>query len=89
MLDLRQCQIAFFPTNSDADVAYALSKLEGMAVLTVGESEEFAKRGGTLALVTRDQRVGFTVNLSASKRSNLTISSQLLSLATVIEGGKR
>lgn len=89
MLDLRQCQVAFFPTDSGADVDYALSKLEGMPVLTVGETEQFAQRGGTLALVTREQRVRFTVNLAASKRSRLKISSQLLNLATVIEEGKR
>ncbi len=89
MLDLRQCQVAFFPTDSGADVDYALSKLEGMPVLTVGETEDFAQRGGILALVTREQRVRFTVNLAASKRSRLTISSQLLNLATVIEEGKQ
>jgi len=88
MLDLRQCQIAFFPQSSGADVDYALSKLEGMPVLTVGETTDFARRGGSLALVTRDQRVGFTVNLAASKRSSLTISSQLLHLATVLEERK-
>lgn len=85
MLDLRQCQIAFFPSDSGADVDYALSKLDGMPVLTVGETEDFARRGGMLALITRDQRVGFAVNVAASKRSGIIVSSQLLGLATLIE----
>ena len=86
MLDLRQCHIAFFPSGSGADVDYALSKLQGMPVLTVGETENFAARGGVLALVTRNQRVRFTINRAASRDSQLTISSQLLNLATVIDG---
>jgi hypothetical protein len=88
MLDLRQCHAAFFPADSAADVDYALGKLQGAPVLTVGETDEFARRGGSLALVTRDQRVRFTVNLPASKRSGLNVSSQLLQLATVVGESK-
>jgi YfiR/HmsC-like len=86
MLDLGQCHAAFFPDDSDADVDYAFSKLRDAPVLTVGESEAFISRGGTLAFVTRDQRVQFTVHLAASKRAHLSVSSQLLQLATVVGG---
>jgi hypothetical protein len=85
MLDLRQCHAAFFPDDGAADVDYALGKLQGVPVLTVGENEQFARRGGSLALVTREQRVRFTINLQASKRAGLIVSSQLLQLATVVE----
>jgi hypothetical protein len=84
MLDLGQCHAAFFPDDSDADVDYAFSKLRDAPVLTVGESDAFIHRGGTLAFVTRDQRVQFTIHLAASKRAHLSVSSQLLQLATVV-----
>jgi hypothetical protein len=84
MLDLGQCHAAFFPFDSDADVDYALGRLRGSPVLTVGESDAFVNRGGMLALVTRDQRVQFTIHLAASKRAQLSVSSQLLQLATVV-----
>ena len=84
MLDLGQCHAAFFPLDTDADVDYALGKMRSAPLLTVGESDAFVNRGGTLALVTRDQRVQFTINLAASKRSQLAVSSQLLQLATVV-----
>ena len=84
MLDLGQCHAAFFPEGSDADVDYALGRLRGAPVLTVGESDAFVNRGGTLALVTRAQRVQFTIHLAASKRAQLSVSSQLLQLATVV-----
>lgn len=89
MLDLRQCHIAYFSTMSTADVDYALGKFAGMPVLTVGETDAFAERGGMFALVTRAQRVQFTINLPATKRAGLVVSSQLLQLATVIGEARR
>lgn len=85
MLDLRVCHAAFFASDSNADVDYALDKLRGLPVLTVGEAVEFARRGGMLALVTRDRRVTFAINLNASRRARLNVSSQFLQLATVVD----
>jgi hypothetical protein len=89
MLDVRQCHIAYFPTGSDADIDYALGKSEGLPLLTVGDAESFVHRGGMIALITRDQRIHFTVNVAATKRGGLIVSSQLLQLATVIEDKNR
>ena len=83
-LDLKQCHTAFFSQDATSDTDYALSKLQSLPVLTVGESADFAQRGGILSLLTRDQRVRFTINLSASKQAGLAVSSQLLQLATVV-----
>jgi uncharacterized protein DUF4154 len=82
--DLKQCHAAFFPRDTLSDANYALGKLQGMPVLTVGEAEDFAHRGGMLALITRDARVHFAFNLSVSKQAGLNVSSQLLQLATVV-----
>jgi len=86
MLDLRQCHAAFFPANTDTtvDVDYALGKLKGLPVLTVGEAEDFARRGGILALSMHEQRVKFALNLPVSKQAGLVVSAQLLQLATVV-----
>lgn len=84
MLDVRQCHIAYFPAATKADIDYALTSSAGAPVLTVGESEVFAKRGGMFALVTREQRVQFAVNVAATKRGGLVVSSQLLTLATLV-----
>ncbi len=84
MLDLRLCHAAFFPADGDADIDYALGKLKGVPVLTVGEAENFAHRGGILALFRRDQHVKFALNLPVSRQAGLAVSSQLLQLATVV-----
>ncbi|HYM34430.1 MAG TPA: YfiR family protein [Steroidobacteraceae bacterium] len=82
--DLRQCHAAFFPRDTVTDANYALGKLQGMPVLTVGEAEDFAHRGGMLALITQDARVHFALNIDASKQAGLKVSAQLLQLATVV-----
>ena len=84
MLDLRHCHAVFFPDDADADIDYALAKLRGLPVLTVGEAEDFAQRGGMLALFTRDARVTFAINVGASKEARLSVSAQLLQLAKVV-----
>jgi hypothetical protein len=84
MLDLQRCHAAYFPADAEGDVDYALSKLRALPVLTVGEGEHFARRGGILALTMRDQRVRFALNLRTSKQAGLTVSAQLLQLADVV-----
>ena len=83
-IDLHQCHAVFFTREHVKDSDYAIDKLRGLPILTVGEAHDFAARGGMLALLTRDQRVGLTFNLTVSKRAGLTVSSQLLKLSTVV-----
>jgi hypothetical protein len=85
MLDLRQCHAAYFAADAAGQIDYAADKLEGAPVLTVGNDKMFVERGGMLALIMNPERVSFLVNLSATKRARLGVSSQLLQLAAVYE----
>jgi hypothetical protein len=87
-LDLRQCHAVFFARQSEQDIDYALRGLNEWPVLTVGETDDFATRGGVLTLIIANDKIQFKVNLPASKRAQLAMSSQLLQLATVIGEGK-
>jgi hypothetical protein len=85
MLDLRQCHTAYFPSDAADQIAYVADKLQSAPVLTVGDNKGFVERGGMLSLIMNPERVSFLVALSATKRAQLGVSSQLLQLATVIE----
>jgi len=50
----------------------------------VGESEQFARSGGVIGFVIRDETVRFVVNDAARDRAGLRISSRMLSLAAAI-----
>ncbi|MEM6641185.1 MAG: YfiR family protein, partial [Pseudomonadota bacterium] len=54
-------------------------------VLTVSDAPDFALDGGVIELSTRDNRVQISINVSASKRAGLEISSQLLELAKIVD----
>lgn len=85
--DLLQCHVAVFAADAAVDVNYALVRLAGQPVLTIGASERFARSGGILALVNRDGRIAFVINNDAAKRAHLAVSSLLLQIATVVDGG--
>ena len=82
----RQPQILFLGENDPEQVRRALRTLRGQPVLTVGESSDFAARGGVVGFrVTDDGRVAFDVNLEQAERAGLKLSSQLLRVARIVE----
>lgn len=84
--DLLECHVVVFAADAAGDVNYALARLAGQPVLTIGASERFARSGGMIGLVNRDGRIAFVVNNDAAKRARLAISSLLLQIATVVPG---
>jgi hypothetical protein len=80
------CQVLFFGSN--ARIESALSRLQGRSILTVGELEGFAERGGMIGLVVDRGSVRFDINLAAIAAARLQVSSRLIELGRVV-GSKR
>lgn len=79
----RNCQIAFIGA-SDRETRSILDLLRGASTLTVGESPNFAKQGGMINFVLKDNRVQFEINVDAAEQAHLKISSKLLILARIV-----
>lgn len=62
----------------------AVEQLRDEPVLTVGEAEDFAIRGGMIELYFEARKLRFEINAGAADRSGLKISSNLLSLASAV-----
>ena len=78
------CALLFITRSEwhrDPDV---LRQVPEPGVVTVGESEEFARQGGVLAFVIQNETVRFAVNLAAQNRAQVRISSRMVSLASAI-----
>jgi hypothetical protein len=58
--------------------------LEGSYILTIGDTEGFGEKGVMINFIIRDNKVRFEINPEAARRAGLTISSKLLSLATIV-----
>jgi hypothetical protein len=82
---LSACHVVFVPSTQKDQAARIVSGLKGSSTLTVGETEGFALQGGIINLTIEENKVHFEVNPQAAKRAGLTISSQLLKLATIVQ----
>jgi hypothetical protein len=60
-----------------------------MGLLTIGDGEDFARRGGVIALVRQDSRFQFDINLAAAERAGLRVDATLLGLARQVGRWRR
>jgi|SRR4051812_15311798 hypothetical protein len=81
---LRECQMIFVGLPDHRRLGDILSELQGRPVLVVGEAEGFASAGGMVGFASREKRVGIEVNSAAARSARLKISSQLLSIAKIV-----
>lgn len=75
------CQVLFVGKSAGQDEESILAKIRRRSILVVGETPDFAREGGAINFVIRDNRLRFVVNLSATDMARLKLSSKLLSLA--------
>jgi hypothetical protein len=68
----------------DRTLDKTLEKVKGRGVLTVGETEGFARDGGMIALVNSGDHIQIEVNLEAVQSAGIRISSRVLNLATIV-----
>jgi len=85
---LVKCGIVYFGDASTGEIGKTLAKVEGRAVLTLGETDSFAHRGGMVGLVKADDHIQIVVNLPLMQRSGVKISSRVLNLAAIVRPGK-
>ncbi|MGH7701000.1 MAG: YfiR family protein [Gemmatimonadales bacterium] len=82
--EILTCHILFI-SQSEADrLDDIVAALRSRPILTVGDGETFARRGGVVRLVVERGRVRFHINLEAAAAARLTISSKLLRLAEIV-----
>ena len=82
------CQVLFISRSEADHLQTILAQLKNQSILTVSDAEGFSKEGGIIRFTTRENKIRLKINLGAAKAANLTISSQLLRLADVVEPGK-
>ena len=87
--DLRHCHILFVGQTDHLAPVAVLEEVRGAHVLTVGDVEDFAARGGMINFRMQGNQVRFEINAVAAEEEGLQISSQLLKLAVRLIGGKQ
>jgi len=86
--DAETCRILFISPSEDSRLPEILKVLEGRSVLTVGEENQFTRRGGMINFRLENNRVRLAINVAATERAGLKVSSQLLRIASIVEAGR-
>jgi len=81
---IRSCHVLYADIDARA-AARLIDTLKGAPVLVVTDFGQFAAMGGTTNLFVEEGRIRFAVNLEATVRARLRISSRLLSLAKLVK----
>ncbi len=82
--NLKTCHVLFVSSSERENLPEIVASLSGAAVLTTGDMDRFAKRGGIIKLTKKGNKIRFEINPKAAKRAGVKLSSYLLSLATII-----
>jgi hypothetical protein len=78
------CHILYVGLDRRAEMQRFLKNLNHMFVLSVGENSDFIKDGGTINIHRNADQAQFSIDLSKAISNGLSVSSDLLELATVI-----
>jgi hypothetical protein len=82
---LEPCEILFISSSEMTHLPEILSRLQRSPVLTVGEADRFARRGGMIGFYSEDNRVRLEVNRAAAERAGFRFSSKLLAVARLVK----
>jgi hypothetical protein len=78
------CHLFFLSRAERTRAGGVIERLKGLPVLTVSESDDFARSGGMINFVTKDENIRFEINLEAAERVGLQISSKLANMAILV-----
>jgi uncharacterized protein DUF4154 len=87
--DLHACHILFISASEKKRLPSVLATLNSSSVLTVADMDHFIESGGMIQFVMEDKRVRFAIDVGASGRARLKVSSKLLSLARTVTETER
>jgi hypothetical protein len=82
--NLRGCNILFVSESERKHVPAILNALRGSSVMTVADMDKFIESGGMVELGMEDARVRVTIDVGATDRAHLKVSSKLLALARAV-----
>ena len=82
--EVSDAHIVFVSSSENKDLPTILKALDRPGVLTVGDMDGFAQRGGAINFTMQSRRVRFEINPTRAEQAHLKMSSQLLKLATLV-----
>ncbi|HET6144068.1 MAG TPA: YfiR family protein [Candidatus Acidoferrales bacterium] len=82
--NLRGCNILFVSDSEKKRLPAILASLRGSSVMTVADMDHFIDVGGMVQFVVENERIRISIDVGATGRARLKISSKLLALARAV-----
>jgi len=82
--DAVNCRVLYISMSEDSGLKDVLAVLDKTGVLTVSDMPQFSRRGGMIQFVMQGDKIRFEVNLTSAQEAGLTLSSDLLKVATAV-----
>jgi len=82
---VKECHILVVSASEARRFDKLMKLINGAPVLTIGESNGFARNGGIINLVLENGKTRMEINVGAANQARLNISSKLLSLAKIVQ----
>ena len=87
--DAGECRILFISSTEENHLNEILVALDESGILTVSDMPAFSRRGGMIQFVLEGDKVRFEINLTKAETAKLTLSSELLKVATTVRRNAR
>jgi len=79
------CRIVYVSPSEEKRLKEVIASLQKSSALTVSDIPGFVNAGGMIEFVSEGGRIRFQVNLAAAQHAGLTLSSELLKVATSVK----
>ncbi|ELR73899.1 putative transmembrane protein [Fulvivirga imtechensis AK7] len=83
--DLNGCNILFVNSDHDGKLDEIVRIVRSKPILTIGDTDGFAKRGLMINFFIEKNKIRFEFNVSAAKSSGLSVDFRLLEVAKIIK----
>jgi len=87
--DALDCHVLFISASEERQLDAIVRALDKTDILTVSDIPKFAERGGMIQFITAGQRVRFEINLAVAQDAGLSLSSDLLKVASAVRRDRR
>ncbi len=84
--ELAECNLVFISEIPVPKMLDTFAESRNESILTISEIEDFCVQGGIIQMVPRRGKMRFFINRQAADEAGLTLSSQLLKMARIVEG---
>lgn len=82
---LEACNILFVNAEQAKELDKILDKVKSKPILTIGDTQGFAKQGVIINFYLEQNKVRFELNISAAKSSGLDVDFRLLEAAKIVK----